>query len=100
MGQQRDGRSAMRCGQPTDSRPRDWDNVERMLQGRIDGAYVYGVVSLHSPRKQETTIYVGSQHGFKVWLNGTLIYESLRYHASEDYTDFSRSRLSGGEMSC
>ena len=68
--------------------PTGWDNVERMLQGRIDGAYVYGVVSLHSPRKQETTIYVGSQHGFKVWLNGTLIYESLRYHASEDYTDF------------
>ena len=68
--------------------PTGWDNVERMLQGRIDGANVYGVVSLHSPRKQETTIYVGSQHGFKVWLNGTLIYESLRYHASEDYTDF------------
>ena len=68
--------------------PTGWDNVERMLQGRIDGANVYGVVSLQSPRKQETTIYVGSQHGFKVWLNGTLIYESLRYHASEDYTDF------------
>ena len=68
--------------------PAGWDNVERMLQGRIDGAIVYGTVSLHSLQEQETTMYVGSQHGFKVWFNGTLIYESLRYHASEDYTDF------------
>ena len=68
--------------------PAGWDNVERMLQGRIDGAIVYSTVSLHSPQEQETIMYVGSQHGFKVWFNGTLIYESLRYHASEDYTDF------------
>ena len=68
--------------------PTGWNNIERILQGPIDGAIVYGTVSLYSPRKQETTLYVGSQHGFKVWLNGVLIYESLRYHASEDYTDF------------
>ena len=68
--------------------PSGHDNVERMLGGYIDGAIVYGTVSLYSPQEQKTTIYVGSQHGFKVWLNGVLIYESLRYHASEDYTDF------------
>ena len=68
--------------------PTGWDNIERILDGPIDGAIVYGTVSLDSPREQETIIYVGSQHGFKVWLNGVLIYESLRYHASEDYTDF------------
>ena len=33
-------------------------------------------------------MYVGSHNDFQVWLNGTLIYQSLRYHASEDYTDF------------
>ena len=45
-------------------------------------------MSLHSPREQETTLYVGSHNGFKVWLNGALIYEALRYHASYGYTDF------------
>ena len=64
-----------------------WNNVEKMLEGRVDGAIVYGAVSLHSPRKQETTLYVGSHNEFKVWLNGDLIYESLRYHASDGYTD-------------
>ena len=64
-------------------------NVSHMLEDRFDGsAALYGTVSLHSPRKQETTIYVGSHNGFKVWLNGSLIYEALRYHASYGYTDF------------
>ena len=63
-------------------------NVEQMLGGRIDDAIVYGTVSLYSPRQQETAIYVGSYKDFKVWFNGTLVYESLRDHRSEDYTDF------------
>ena len=64
-------------------------NVSRMLEDRFDGsAALYGTVSLHSPREQETTLYVGSHNGFKVWLNGALIYEALRYHASYGYTDF------------
>ena len=33
-------------------------------------------------------MYVGSHNDFKVWLNGTLIYQSLTYHSSADYTDF------------
>ena len=69
---------------PTD----DWNNVEQMLGGSIDNAFIYGTVSIYSPRKQETTIYVGSHNEFKVWLNGALIYESLQYHASINYTDF------------
>ncbi len=68
--------------------PTGRNNIEQMLKGRIDGAMLYGTVSLHSPREQETTLYVGSHHGFKVWLNGILIYESLNYHASDGYTDF------------
>ncbi len=63
-------------------------NVEDLLGRRIDDAIVYGTVSLYSPRQQDTTIYVGSTHSFKVWLNGDLIYQSLRYHATHDYTDF------------
>ena len=69
--------------------PTDSFNVSRMLEDRFDGsAALYGTVSLHSPREQETMIYVGSHNQFKVWLNGSLIYEALRYHASYGYTDF------------
>ena len=34
---------------------------------------------------------------FKVWLNGTLIYESLSYHASINYTDFLPVTLGQGK---
>ena len=64
-----------------------WNNVDLMLEGRIDGATLYGTVSLHSPRQQVKTLYVGSHNDFQVWLNGDLIHESLRYHASFGYTD-------------
>ena len=65
------------------------DNVEQMLGGRIDDAIIYGTVPLHSPREQNTMMYVGSDHEFKVWLNGTLIYEYLLYHGGEEgYQDF------------
>ena len=71
--------------------PTGWNNVAEMLGGNnaigIDGATIYGTVSLHSPRQQDTTLYVGSHNEFKVWFNGTLIHESLRYHASDGYTD-------------
>jgi len=67
--------------------PTGWGNIDKMLDGRIDGAILYGTVSLHSPRQQVKTLYVGSHNEFKVWLNGALIYESLRYHASFGYTD-------------
>ena len=69
--------------------PTGWNNVGKMLGGLIDGASLYGVVSLHAPREQETTLYVGSTDEFKIWLNGTLIYEELRSHGgSGGYTDF------------
>ena len=68
--------------------PAGWKNIENMIGGGIAGATLYGTVSLYSPREQKTTMYVGSHQDFKVWLNGILIYESLTYHASVDYTDF------------
>ena len=67
--------------------PTGRNNVEKMLGDRTDGAIIYGMVSLYSSRQQVKTLYVGSHNEFKVWLNGTLIYESLRYHASFGYTD-------------
>ena len=68
-------------------------NVDDMLGKRDDDTFrfsnmLYGTVSLYSPRQQDTTMYVGSHNDLKVWLNGALIYQSLRYHASSDYIDF------------
>ena len=72
--------------------PTGWNNVDLMLGNRDDtfrfSHMLYGTVSLYSPHEQETNMYVGSHNDFKVWLNGTLIYQSLQYHASADYTDF------------
>ena len=73
-------------------------NVSHMLEDRFSTSdSLYGTVSLHSPREQETTIYVGSHNEFKVWLNGALIYEALRYHASYGYTDFFPVTLNQGK---
>ena len=78
--------------------PAGWKNIENMLQGNHDReTTLYGTVSLYSPREQQTTMYVGSHQDFKVWLNGTLIYESLTYHASLDYTDFFPVTLQQGK---
>ena len=73
-------------------------NVSHMLEDSFNTSdSLYGTVSLYSPRKQETTIYVGSHNSFKVWLNGVTIYESVRYHASYGYTDFFPVTLQQGK---
>ena len=78
--------------------PTDRYNVSHMLEDRFSTSdSLYGTVSLYSPRKQETTIYVGSHNSFKVWLNGVPIYEALRYHASYGYTDFFPVTLQQGK---
>ena len=68
--------------------PTGWNNIEDMLKRVIRDGTIYGSVSLHSPREQETTMYVGGDRGVRVWLNGALIYEDLHGEDDEDYTDF------------
>ena len=69
--------------------PTGRDNIEDMLNRPIPEGVIYGSVSLYSPREQETTMYVGSEHGLKVWLNGDLIYENLSgYYWGWNYSDF------------
>ena len=72
--------------------PTGENNIDDMLGRSLPDGVVYGTVSLYSPRKQETTMYAGSNLALKVWLNGVLIYEQfdgywLRDEFS-DYTDF------------
>ena len=49
------------------------ENIENMLKRDLEVGVIYGTVSLKSPREQETTMFVGSSRGLKVWLNGALI---------------------------
>lgn len=45
---------------------------------------VYGSVTLNAPRRQETTMLVGSSDGVKVWLNGEVVhYNPVERHASD-----------------
>ena len=53
----------------------------------IYGHVVYGSVTLNTPRKQETTMLVGSSDGVKVWLNGALVHYSVVLRGAEDYQD-------------
>ena len=69
--------------------PTGKDNIADMLKQSIDRGVIYGSVSLHSPREQKTTMYVGSNARIKVWLNGALIHHESHWRgAPEDYTDF------------
>ena len=68
--------------------PAGGNNIEDMLKHSISDGVIYGSVSLHSPREQETTMYVGGDLGVRVWLNGTLIYERLNQQWTNNYTDF------------
>ena len=49
---------------------------------------VYGVVTLYSPRKQNTTMFAGSDTNHKVWLNGELVNQSLNGEWAHDYENF------------
>ena len=64
-----------------------WDNIRDMLGGEVPTGVMYGTLSFYSPRRQNTTMYVGAEHGLKIWLNGTLIRENRGRHA-DDYSDF------------
>ena len=68
--------------------PTGRNNIEDMLKTVIHDGVIYGSTSLHSPRQQETTMYVGGDQGVRVWLNGTMIYERLNELWANNYTDF------------
>ena len=48
---------------------------------------IYGSVTLDSPRKQETTMLVGSDDGVKVWLNGEVVHYNPTTRGAGDYQD-------------
>ena len=76
--------------------PTGWNNIEDMLKRHIPDGVIYGSVFLHSPREQETTMYVGGDRGVRVYLNGTLMYQHSHGLDDEDYTDFFPATLQQG----
>ena len=77
--------------------PTGANNINDMLNPSY-GSVIYGTVSLHSPREQKTTMYVGNNDGLKVWLNGVLIYEVFGdFGAVDDYNDFRPVTLQPGK---
>ena len=76
--------------------PTGQNNILDMLKREIRYGTVYGSVSLHSPREQDTTMYVGGDRGVRVWLNGALIYENLSGLGGDDYSDFFSVTLQQG----
>ena len=57
--------------------PTGENNIRKMLNLPDFHGVIYGVVSLYSPREQDTTMYVANDEGLKVWLNGDSVFEQL-----------------------
>ena len=73
--------------------PTGGDNITRMVNaiglgtGDIDNHVAYGSIAFHSPRQQNTELYVGSDDAVKVWLNGVLVHNNPIDRGSSDYQD-------------
>ena len=74
--------------------PRGGDNLNEMTDALGWGSgseiyehVVYGSVTLESPRKQETTMLVGSDDEVKVWINGELVHYNAVLRGAGDYQD-------------
>ena len=74
--------------------PTGGDNLNQMTDALGWGSgsdiydhVVYGSVTLESPRKQETTMLVGSDDEVKVWLNGEVVHFNSVIRGAGDYQD-------------
>ena len=56
--------------------PSDNDNRSAtILEQTTQNTVIYGTISLHSPYRQETTMFANNNHGLKVYLNQTVVYK-------------------------
>ena len=77
--------------------PTGGNNLDDMLKRELPDGVIYGTVSLYSPREQGTALYVGGEHGLKVWLNGALIHQDFRRLRNNDYSNFLPVTLQQGK---
>ena len=62
-------------------------NAIGLGSGDIDYHVAYGSIALNSPRKQKTTMYVGSDDAVKVWLNGKLVHKNPVDRGADNYLE-------------
>ena len=76
------------------------NTTESLGWGKDEEIYdhiIYGSVLLDALQEQQTTMFVGSDDAVKVWLNGTLVHQSLAGRRAHDYQDFFPVTLRRGE---
>ena len=80
-----------------------WNNINAIAnaigfgRGDINRHVAYGLVSIESPREQQTRVFVGSDDAVKVWLNGELVHEEHVIRGAGDYQSNSPVTLKQGE---
>ena len=67
--------------------PTGIDNLDDMIGRKLPDGVMYGTIFLYSPRKQDTTMFLGADQEVKVWLNGEVVYQRPRSGHAEDYTE-------------
>ena len=70
------------------TRPIDWNGNDRVI---------YGFITLDSPQRQNTKMFVGSDDSVKVWLNGELVREEIVGRGASDYQGSFPVTLRGGK---
>ncbi len=74
-----------------------WNNIRRILgSGGDDANIAYGLITLDSPREQQTRMFAGSNDDHKVWLNGQLVNEQDGW-SGNDYQVFFPVTLKQGK---
>ena len=82
--------------------PTGGDNISQMLYtigfgGDIDHHVAYGFIILDSPREQNTRMYVGSDDGVRVWLNGIMVHNHPFNRGAEGYRESFQITLKEGK---
>ena len=65
-------------------------------KGDINNHVAYGLISIESPREQQTQVLVGSDDAVKVWLNGELVHIEHVNRGASDYQSNSPVTLKQG----
>ena len=79
-----------------------WNNINTLAnaigfgKGDIEHHVAYGLISVESPREQQTRVFVGSDDAVKVWLNGELVHEEHVNRGADDYQSNSPVTLKQG----
>ena len=60
-------------------------NMTRPLGWNGNNRVIYGFITLNSPKEQNTKMFVGSDDGVKVWLNGELVHKKIVGRSASDY---------------